>query len=47
MQQSQILDGGDGIQVRGTIANILKKQWLTAKDGWSSTLRLGAWLAGF
>lgn len=35
------------MQIRGTATNILKRQSLIAKNGWSSTLGLGAWLAGF
>jgi hypothetical protein len=40
MAHSQVVDGGEGLQIWGVAVNILNKQLQTADKGWSSSLRV-------
>jgi hypothetical protein len=37
----RVVDVGDGLQIWRVAANVLDKQWRTADNGWSSSLRVG------
>jgi hypothetical protein len=41
MARPQVADGGDGLQLRRVVANILIKQLRTVDKGWSSSLGVG------
>jgi hypothetical protein len=42
MAHSQVMDGGDDIQMWKVAASILNKQFGTADKGWFSTLGVGS-----
>jgi hypothetical protein len=41
MVRPQVADGGDALQFRRVVANILNKQSRTADKGWSSSFGVG------
>jgi hypothetical protein len=41
MARSQVLGGGNGLQIWRVAANILNKQSRKTNKGWSSSLRIG------
>jgi len=41
MARPQVVDGGEGLQIRRVAANILNKQSQIADNGWSSSLGVG------